>query len=97
VKGRPLGKNSMIWIFSGGNSRFCSGVFSNREDAEKWIKKYKLSGVLTLYPVDEGVYDWAIRNEFFKPQKESEMKAEFIQKYSSASQEHYHYDNGESD
>jgi hypothetical protein len=87
----------MVWIFSGGNSRFGSGVFSNRENAEKWIAKYQLSGVLTLYPVDEGVYDWAIRNKFFAPKKESETAAEFIQKFSSASQEHYHYENGQLD
>ena len=87
----------MPWIFNGSNSRFCSGVFSSRENAEKWIYKYKLSGLLTLYPIDESAYDWAINKHFFSPSKDSEKTAEFIQKFTSASQEHYHYENGELD
>jgi hypothetical protein len=85
-----------IWIFNGSNSRFSSGVFTKKESAESWIKKNKLTGVLTLYPVDTGVYDWAIENGFFVPKKDSEKMPEFIQKFSSASQEHYHFEDGES-
>lgn len=84
----------MLWIFNGSNSRFCSGVFSSRKNAEDWIKKNKLSGLLTLYPIDEGAYEWAINHNFFSPSKDSEKTPEFIQKFTSASQEHYHYENG---
>jgi len=85
----------MPWIFNGANSRFCSGVFSTRENAERWISNYKLSGLLTLYPMDESAYDWAISNDFFSPSKDSHKAPDFIQKFTSASQEHYHYEDGE--
>lgn len=86
-----------VWLFNGANSKFSSGVFSSKEKAEDWIKKYRLSGVLTLYPIDQGVYDWAIANNSFSVKNEHEKQSEFIQKFSSATQEHYHYENGELD
>jgi hypothetical protein len=33
--------------------------------AEKWIHKNRLTGTLTQYPLDVGIYDWAIDNQFF--------------------------------
>ncbi len=84
-----------VWVFNGANGKFPSGVFTKKEHAENWIKKYKLSGLLTLYPLDHGVYDWAIANDFFSIKKEHEKQPEFIQRFSSASQEHFHYENGE--
>ena len=87
----------MPWIFNGSNSRFCSGVFSSKENAENYIKKYNLSGLLTLYPLDESAYDWAINNNFFSPSKDTEKTVEFIQSFTSSSQEHFHYENGDLD
>jgi hypothetical protein len=72
--------------------RFASGVFSSREKAEEWINKHQLTGVLTNYPLDTGVYEWALENDSFKVNREEKTQAKFIQHFSSASQEHYHYD-----
>ena len=83
-----------IWVFNGAASHFPSGVFSSKEVAEEWITKHSLTGVLTKYPVDIGVYEWAIQNGFLKPAEEREKTASFIQRFSSASQEHYHYEDG---
>jgi hypothetical protein len=83
-----------IWVFNGNNSNFPSGVFSKREVAEAWIEKYGLSGVLTNYPVDEGVYDWALAKGNFKIKREDQTQAKFIQSFSSAYQEHYHFVDG---
>jgi len=69
-------------------------VFSKKAIAEIWIRKHHLSGVLTQYPLDEGVYDWAISNGTFSVKKEEENLPEFIQRFSSGSQDHYHYENG---
>lgn len=85
---------SMIWIFSGAGSRFPSGVFLDKCAAIKWVSKHKLTGVLTLYPVNQGVYDWAIEADLFKPCKEREKTAMFIQQFTSVSQEHYHFEDG---
>ena len=83
-----------IWVFNGANSRFPSGIFMEKELAEHWIKKHKLTGTLTLYPINKGVYDWAIEQGNFTPSKDHEYTSSFIQKFSSASQEHYHYSEG---
>ena len=83
-----------IWLFHGAGSRFTSGVFTERTIAEEWITKNMLSGVLTKYPINISVYDWAINESFFAPQKDIHQSANFIQKFTSASQEHYHYENG---
>lgn len=87
---------STIWIFNGPKSQFPSGVFTERTIAEQWIKHHGLSGTLTAYPVDVGAYDWAISSGHFTPKRDDQRSAEFIQRFSSASQEHYHYERGES-
>ncbi len=88
---------SSVWVFHGTGGRFTSAVFTKKDLAEKWISQHKLSGVLTEYPLDVGVYDWAISNNSFKVKKEVQEQAEFIQKFTTASQDHYHYENGELD
>lgn len=85
---------SSIWIFNGINSRFASGVFDTLEKAETWIAQNKLTGVLTNYPLNKGVYDWAVGNALFSPKSEEQKTPEFIGKFSSASQEHFHYEDG---
>ena len=88
---------SIIWIFNGPKSQFPSGVFTQREDAESWIRQHGLSGTLTAYPVDVGTYDWAVSVGYFTPKREDQRSSEFIQRFSSASQEHYHYEHGNAD
>lgn len=84
-----------VYVFqSPVKGKFCSGIFSKKELAEEWIKKYSLTGVLTLYPVNESVYDWAIRNGNFSPKKQEETTPDFIAGFSSASQIHFHYEDG---
>lgn len=85
---------SSVWIFNGSRANFPAGVFSNRETAEAWILKHRLTGVLTLYPIDQGAYDWSIENGYFTPKKQEHLEPEFIQKFGCASFEHYHFENG---
>lgn len=88
---------SSVWVFHGANGKFCSGVFTTRELAENWVSEYELTGVLTEYPLDISAYDWAIKMNFFTPKNELQIQPEFIQKFTTASQEHYHYEAGSSD
>jgi len=87
-----------IWIFVGlhgeRNASFPSGAFSSFETADGWIRENKLSGTLTEYPIDVGVYDWAIANGRFKPKRPDQASPEFVQRFTTASQQHYHYENG---
>ncbi len=82
-----------IWIFNGENM-FPSGVFETEEMAFEWISKNKLSGILTCYPLNIGVYDWAIKEEYFTPKKEHQKTPEFISKFSAAALRHYHIEDG---
>jgi hypothetical protein len=83
-----------VWIFKGQKAQFPSGAFSSREAAERWIHQHRLSGTLTVYPLDVGVYDWAVAAGHFAPKRDDQRAPEFIQGFSSASQEHYHYEDG---
>ncbi|MET4105942.1 hypothetical protein ABIB60_001290 [Hymenobacter sp. UYP22] len=40
-----------VWVFHGAGSRFTSGVFTSRQQAEEYIQQYQLSGILTKYPL----------------------------------------------
>ncbi len=74
-----------VWIFQNLLSgRFAGGAFSSRAEAERWIEKHALSGVLTLYPVHVGVYEWAIEKGLFTPKKPHESEAAFIGSFTTA-------------
>ncbi|MET3391577.1 hypothetical protein ABIC33_002216 [Variovorax sp. 1140] len=86
-----------VWIFNGANAKFPSAVFANKEDAWDWIKRYHLTGVLTKYPLGVSVYDWAIGSGNFKIRSERDSTPEFIGRFSSAAQEHMHFEDGNFD
>jgi hypothetical protein len=84
-----------VWVFQNVlTGRFAGGVFTTREKAEGWIEKNRLSGVLTLYPVDVGVYEWAIAAGLFSPKRPHEGEPSFIGGFTTASQPHFHYEDG---
>ena len=84
-----------IWVFCGANGQFPSGVFSDLAVAEAWIAQYFLSGVLTKYPVNEGVFDWAVKRNFFRPSAPHHQTPDFIGKFTSAVMDHYHFEGGQ--
>lgn len=86
---------SSVWVFQASNGRLASAVFPSQEDGENWIRKHKLSGIMTKYPVGVSIYDWAVGNGYFKPKDQSHSSPEFIGRFTSAHLEHYHYVNGE--
>jgi hypothetical protein len=83
-----------VWIFVGGGAQFPSGAFRSVESAEMAIAKHRLTGVLTKYPLDTLIYDLAAANQHFTVKNDSQRTPEFIGRFSSASQEHRHYENG---
>ena len=85
-----------VWVFQGEGGRFPGGVFTTRELAEKWIKERRLSGILTAYPLDEGCFDWAMREELVTGRARTRGDdPEFVGSFTSASQEHGHYVDGD--
>ena len=79
-----------MWVLNCGGYFPC-GVFDSKEAAEKAIEKYGLTGTLTQYPINMLVYDWAFENGYLNRNK-SEETPEFVGKYTTAYQDHYHYD-----
>jgi hypothetical protein len=84
-----------VWVFNGDGGRFAGGVFTSRDRAEAWIADNELDGVLTLYPLDVGIYEWAIASGLFTPKKADHSTPRFIGSFTTASQEHDHYEQGE--
>lgn len=88
-----------VWVFTGARSSanttpsFPGGVSSSLEGVEAWIKEHSLSGTVTLYRIDVGVYDWAIANGHFKPSKPHHGSSEFIGRFAGGDV-HYHYEAG---
>jgi len=87
-----------IWVFNGANSQFSGGVFEELHVAENWIAKNNLTGMLTEYPINTGVFDWASENDLIsmKPEKIEQKKNDpiFIGGFTTASMNHNHYENG---
>jgi len=83
-----------VWVFNGKAGQFPSAIFSTLENAEFWISKHRLTGMLTKYPIDVSAYEWAVSCGAFKPTQPYQAEPTFIQRFTSASQEHYHYENG---
>jgi hypothetical protein len=86
---------SAVWVFTGTGAAFAAGVFSTRERAELWISDRKLTGTLTAYPVDAGVLDWALSEGLVSESVRLKVKdPKFVASFSSAMQEHHHYEGG---
>lgn len=84
-----------MYIFIGEGAQIPSGVFTLLEKAEQWIRTYSLSGVLSKYPVDTGLYDWAIYEDFFIVKNDYQKESKFIQRFTCASMDHVHFEKGE--
>jgi hypothetical protein len=88
-----------VWVFTGErgkqatNATFPGGVFSSQDLAEEWIGSHKLSGVLTLYRLNVGAYDFAVKDGHFKPSKPHHFTPEFIGCFSGGDI-HFHYIGG---
>lgn len=65
------------WLFFGRGAVMPCGVFLSLEKACTWIAENKLSGTLVQFPLDEGVYDHAVRTSMFRPRKDSEASPWF--------------------
>jgi hypothetical protein len=87
-----------LWLFNaprpGAWFGFPSGVFVALEDAERWVARGALSGALTRYPVDIGVYDWAVGHALFVPAAPAHRSPSFVGGFSSSRQERRYYHNG---
>jgi hypothetical protein len=85
---------STVWVFVAPQAGFPAGLFHSCEQAEEWIARHQLSGVLTEYPVGVGVYDWATSSGAFNPRPGKVINATLIGRFTSAAMTHHHYEDG---
>ena len=85
-----------VWVFNGEGAQFPSAVFRDLAAAQTWIKSNELSEILTKYPLDTPLIDWAKERGIFEAKKSNHNTSTFIQRFTCASLEHYHFENGES-
>ena len=81
-----------VYIFHGLSARFAASVYESLEQADFDIKLKEMSGLLTIYPLNETVYDYCVRAKLFE-EKEN-VSSKFVQSFTSAYLEHYHYKDG---
>lgn len=81
-----------VWIFNANGAHLPGAAFTSLDLAESWIATHSLSGMLTVYPLDQGVYEWAVENGHFFPKKPATPV--FVGSFTSAYQKHHHYENG---
>lgn len=85
------------WVFLGESARWPSGVFTSREAAVQWIAGHRLTGMLTEYPVDAGVYDWAVETGNVPSRQAQHSEPDFIAGFTTALQSHAHFTDGVQD
>lgn len=89
-----MNDGEFVWVFNGAKGTFPSGIFTNLDRAEEWIETHRLTGTLTAYPMNTGIYEWAIAHGLFKPRQAHQTTPEFIGRFTSASMDHHHYEDG---
>ncbi len=83
-----------VWVFVGNKASLPSGVFADLAEAERWIARHAMSGLLTRYPVGAGVFEWATDKGYFKPKPEKVIDGHFVSRFTCASMAHHHYEAG---
>ncbi len=86
--------NPYLFVFMGERGFVPAGIFTSFEVGKNWIVEERLSGTLHKLPLDIGLYDWAIAKGYFTPEKPHQSTPRFIEKFSCASVEHWHFEEG---
>ncbi|RYU93032.1 DUF7710 domain-containing protein [Emticicia agri] len=83
-----------VFVFVGEESKLPSAIYLDIDNIKDWIISNSLSGSLHKLPINISVYDWSIMQGYFEPKKDYQKESRFIQRFTSASVEHWHYENG---
>jgi hypothetical protein len=83
-----------VWVFQATGARLPCGLFRTREGAEEWILLHRLSGLLSGYPLDIGLYEWALATGRFTPKSDESNSPRFVGTFNRAV-DHYHFEDGE--
>ena len=78
-----------VWVFrgdrapsrGGGPCTRDGGVFRSVETATVWISRHRLTGRLTQYPLNIGVFDHAVENGWIVPSEDQRNSPEYVGTY----------------
>ena len=90
-----------VWLFTSASNdvvpdaHIPQAAFRTLAAADRWVRTLKPSGMLTEYPMNIGVFEWATARGVFKPRRDDQRATPFIETFSDASQAHAHYELGE--
>ena len=90
-----MNKSNQVYVFNAHQAGFASAVFSTYKQAEGWIQRNYLSGILTEYPLNQSCYDWAKLQGHFKERSAIDRSPIFIAKFISAYQKIWHFLHGQ--
>lgn len=91
-----MSSEEWVWVFNGARASFPAGVFHSREEGEEAVRRNRLTGTITAYPVGWISFEWAKEHGFYSEPISGRLPtSETIQKYVSERQDHFHYENGE--
>jgi len=86
--------DDVVWVFHGNGAKFAAAVFRTADDADRWIARHALSGLLTEYPVGTSHLDWMIARHGFSPRPDQLANPAWIGGFSSGVARHLHYVDG---
>lgn len=86
-----------VRIFHGDGVRYASAVFQTEPEALSWAKNQRVSGLLTEYPVGDGSFHIALKQQMFKPSKPHHGTPEHVASFSPGWTRHIHLIDGDPD
>lgn len=84
---------ALVWTFHAEASRFPSGVWTSKSQAEQWIAEVSASGLLSAYALNESAWDANVRLGALKAESPARHTAEFKRKFTTPI-DHFHYHDG---
>ena len=87
-------EHDLVWIFHGEGAQFACAAFASKASAISWISSAGVTGVLTAYRIGISAYDWATERGVFSAKRDDQRSAKFVQRFTSASQDHHHFEDG---
>lgn len=85
----PANRGSFVWVFQCKSAE--AGVFTEFRLAALWARQHKVSGLLTRFPLNQGIYDWAVENDYLTEKQIGHGREGLY----LGTFKHFHFENGE--
>jgi hypothetical protein len=87
-----------VWVFNGEKGMMIhtipSVVFVSMEQGQEWVQKNNLTGLLTMYPVNQSLADWSIEQGVFVPKWDMHYHRLFLGQFTYIGQPRVMFESG---